>query len=347
MRFMCVIGLCVATQFACYNSPLDRESTNLSGSGKQAQASRARKSSAMEKVVDVTPSIGTISCGANGLVFVGSSDQHFWISVDGGGKWKEGRIPYEGTTTKTEPVPSSGGWYDLVRSTITAAGHIYVVGYLEEAGSVIFSSTDEGRTWKSTEYPDSTLNGIDSGAGNVWLVGTVESSPLVLKGTNQQQWHVIWKGEKRQYFEGVDFLDSTSGWIVGAKGLILHGLEAGRRWELQQSPTLNNLRSVSFGDSQNGFIVGEQGTILRTNDGGLTWLKCHSETKADLTMVVAMSPEEACAVGRNGTVLVSNDGGKQWHHQDFGAADVYALAVGDKAYWIGASDGRVFRLRAE
>lgn len=248
---------------------------------------------------------------------------------------------------KSDDTSSSGGWYDLVRSAITAAGHIHAIGHLEEAGSLVSSSTDAGRTWKNIEYPNSTLNDIDSAEGNVWIIGTIESSAVVLKGADNRQWQIIWKAKKGQYLEGVDFVDSTSGWIVGAKGLILRGLEGGRRWAPQQSPTLNNLRSVSFADSQNGFIVGEQGTILRTSDGGLTWLKCESETQADLTRVVAMSRVEACVVGRNGTVLLTTDAGKSWHRHELGTeADVYALTVRDNDYWVGVSDGRVFRLQA-
>ena len=140
----------------------------------------------MEKVVQVTPSLGTISFGADRLGFIGSSDQRFWISVDGGGKWNEGRVPYGGTM-KSDETSSSGGWYDLVRSAITAAGHIHAIGHLEEAGSLVSSSTDGGRTWKNIEYPNSTLNDIDSAEGNVWIVGTIESSAVVLKGADNSK----------------------------------------------------------------------------------------------------------------------------------------------------------------
>ena len=207
---------------------------------------------------------------------------------------------------------------------------------------------DGGRTWESTQYPNSTLNDIDSTESSIWIVGTLESSAIVLKGGNNEKWQIIWKAKNGQYLEGVDFVDSSFGWVVGPKGLILRGSEGGRRFEPQKSPTLNNLRSVSFADSKHGFIVGEQGTVLRTNDGGLTWLKSESGTQAELTKVVAMSREEACVVGRNGTVLVTTDGGKRWHRQDLATeADVYAVAVKDNDYWIGVSNGTVFRLRSQ
>jgi photosystem II stability/assembly factor-like uncharacterized protein len=348
MRVMHTIAwLCLAMQLGCYNSPLGGESTNGSGSGQQATNNIKPFATTMERVVQVTPSLGTISFGADGLGFVGSSDQRFWTSVDGGAKWNEGRIPYGGTM-KNDDTSRSGGWYDLVRSAITATGHIHAIGHLEESGSLVSSSMDAGRTWKNTEYPNSTLNDIDFAEDNVWIVGTIGSSAVVLKGSSLQQWQIIWKATKGQYFEGVDFVDSTSGWIVGAKGLILRGFEGGRKWEPQQSPTLNNLRSVSFADSSHGFIVGEQGTILHTNDGGLTWLKSDSGTQAELTRVFAMSRDEACAVGRNGTVLLTADGGTQWFRQNLGTeVDVYALAVKNREYWVGVSDGTVFRLRAQ
>ena len=106
-----------------------------------------------------------------------------------------------------------------MKSVITASGHIYAIGHLEEAGSLVSSSMDGGRTWESTQYPNSTLNDIDSTESSIWIVGTLESSAIVLKGGNNEKWQIIWKAKNGQYLEGVDFVDSSFGWVVGPKGL--------------------------------------------------------------------------------------------------------------------------------
>lgn len=116
---------------------------------------------------------------------------------------------------------------------------------------------------------------------------------------------------------------------------------SGRRAPHQLIPTAAAGCVIAFHRSavRNSALVPFASTIDASPDSG---------TQAELTKVVAISRDEACAVGRNGTVLLTTDGGKQWYRQNLRTeVDVYALTVRDKEYWVGVSDGTVFRFRAQ
>ncbi len=293
----------------------------------------------IEKVRELTPALGSISFGGNGIGFIGGTDQRFWISYDGGNSWNEASISF-GKTTKNET-----GWYDIVKSVITKSAHIHAIGHLEESGSIIFSLSHGLEAWKASSYPESALNDITSAADKVWVVGTIQSSAVVLKLSDDGKWQIIWKAKQGEYLEGVEFINSQLGWVVGQKGLILRTIDGGNILTRQSSPVRNNLTSISFADAENGFAVGDHGTILTTNNGGSSWSKSDSRTQVELTMVKAISSREACVIGRNGIVMRTVNAGRDWYQYPLGIdADVYALSVSGNDCWIAASNGAVFRL---
>src|SRR5215470_16498466 len=56
---------------------------------------------------------------------------------------------------------------------------------------------------------------------------------------------------------GLSFIDSQSGWAVGALGDIGHTTDGGRTWEGQETDTTVDLLAVKFVDSQSGWIAGD------------------------------------------------------------------------------------------
>jgi len=60
-----------------------------------------------------------------------------------------------------------------------------------------------------------------------------------------------------------------NGWAVGLGGVILHSLDGGVSWSIQNSNTSENLFGVSFVNNVQGWVAGENGTILITNNGGV------------------------------------------------------------------------------
>ena len=69
---------------------------------------------------------------------------------------------------------------------------------------------------------------------------------------------------------GMQFVDASNGWAVGATGKILHTTNGGLNWTAQTSGTTQPLYSVSFINATTGFAAGAFGTMLKTVNGGAT-----------------------------------------------------------------------------
>jgi len=139
----------------------------------------------------------------------------------------------------------------------------------------------------------------------------------------------------------VFFLDSKIGWAVGHDATILHSVDGGLTWEIQQhKPELEKpLLDVVFKTSTDGLAVGAYGLSFRTNDGGKTWVnEFHSEfllpDDADYLAELKQEDEEAYLdeassilphfnrlvldgrtlymVGEIGLIAKSNDFGQNW-----------------------------------
>src|SRR5215213_8740362 len=56
----------------------------------------------------------------------------------------------------------------------------------------------------------------------------------------------------------VSFINQTSGWAVGDRGVIWHTEDAGTTWRQQQSPVSSALNDVFFIDALRGWAAGGQ-----------------------------------------------------------------------------------------
>ena len=112
---------------------------------------------------------------------------------------------------------------------------------------------------------------------------------------------------------GIHLDAGSTGWIVGAFGLILHTRDGGRTWAHGAGITPRTLTDVSFADDRHGFAVGNGGTIIATTDGGSSWGKLASGVEEHLLALHAVSRREVHAVGAFGTILSTADGGSTWN----------------------------------
>lgn len=136
-----------------------------------------------------------------------------------------------------------------------------------------------------------------------------------------------------------------AGWAVGHDSIILHSLDGGVTWTVQQflPDTERPLMDVHFTDSTHGIAIGAYGSFYRTQDGGETWRKeLHSEFLSqddqdyleDLKQEdEAFYQEELASIlphlnrifadgdtlyiaGEVGLVAISTDGGYSWERQE-------------------------------
>ncbi len=110
----------------------------------------------------------------------------------------------------------------------------------------------------------------------------------------------------------MSFVDAENGWAVGEAGIIVHTMNGGASWEVQDSSTEAKLSAVVFSDAKNGWAVGDSGTILTTSDGGSNWSGAASGTSEDLYDITVADNTHLWVVGDSGTVIKSSNGGSSW-----------------------------------
>ena len=125
-----------------------------------------------------------------------------------------------------------------------------------------------------------------------------------------------------QWLFGIDFVNASTGWVVGDSGTILKSTTGGVTWVSQSSGTVQQLQAVDFLDASTGFAVGgcdgcADGVILKTTDGGLTWVRKDSGDALNSVQFVSSSTGWAVGsdINANGLILNTTDGGETWSSQ--------------------------------
>ena len=238
-------------------------------------------------------------------------------SADGGASWS--------------PVaPPSSAW---LAATASSGSTVWMVG----TRGRIFRSNDWGLSWQEqtsgfsasfarAAFPDA-LHGFAVGE----LGGIVRTAD---GGATWQlslaQYHVYAEATPNPSFgmntlRGVFFLDANRGWAVGdpvrtpqgavlAPAVILHTLDGGNTWQLQNSGVQTSLQSVGFASQLIGWAVGYN-VLLRTNNGGGTWISVPPPDGLPgwdpLTDIAVISETEAWVCGWN-VLYHTTDGGLTW-----------------------------------
>lgn len=104
---------------------------------------------------------------------------------------------------------------------------------------------------------------------------------------------------------------------VGEKGLVLHSVDQGKRWDCIRTPSDKTLTALAFADSKVGVAVGHAATLLRTEDGGRSWNTVSIEDAGhdSLLGVTSLGEQRFIAYGAFGLYLESRDGGVSWQRQ--------------------------------
>jgi len=89
----------------------------------------------------------------------------------------------------------------------------------------------------------------------------------------------------RVNYLGIDFIDSLTGWAVGANGAIIKTTDGGKNWETKHSGVTSILTHVNSYNGNVVIAVGFGGKILRSSDAGETWNSITSTAVADLWRV--------------------------------------------------------------
>ncbi|MEX0937980.1 MAG: YCF48-related protein [Pirellulales bacterium] len=139
----------------------------------------------------------------------------------------------------------------------------------------------------------------------------------------------------------VDFVDASTGWAVGDRGVIWHTLDGGQTWRRQTSGVSCRLSAVEFIDSQRGWAAGgywqpyshtPRGVLLRTIDGGRNWQVMDKVLLPVVEEIRFFSANEGIALGHTSGLFPSGvfkteDGGRSF--QPLPAEQAQSWLTGD------------------
>jgi photosystem II stability/assembly factor-like uncharacterized protein len=261
-----------------------------------------------------------------------SDGQHAWIAgqdgiilhtADGGRTW-------ERQTSHAVVKERDGTELPVYLFALDAldSQHAWAVG----DRSVLTSTTDGGRTWRSRKVAMQT---DPTGGASI-----MAADPILYD---------------------VEFVDREHGWVVGEFGKIMHTSDGGETWREQQEslmegtdifdpldlPTLFDVHMVSRTE---GFAVGLEGRVARTTDGE-RWTFDPVEVDYPLVdplfRVVQLPDGTAWAVGAAGEVVRRRMGEAAWTRAPLGQ-DVLTwlqgISFSDAQHgWLVGGYGLIFR----
>lgn len=156
-----------------------------------------------------------------------------------------------------------------------------------------------------------------------------------------ETWARVMVPSKSELFH-LDFVNSSRGWIVGDKGMILATYDGGLNWQSQKSGTTNALYNVDFRDSDEGYAVGGKGVILRTENGGNNWETVQTNFSETFLRVDFADDKNGWIVGFDGMILRSSDRGKTWIRQELNSKEnLYGLFMTKKYGWAVGANGLI------
>ena len=121
-----------------------------------------------------------------------------------------------------------------------------------------------------------------------------------------------WFSFSSRVFYDLDFVDSTTGWIVGSSGTVLTTTNGGATWQHLPPPVPPTLLAVDFLDTKTGWIAGSGGKIYATTNGGTYWTQQASTISSDINDIAFVTENLGVAACVSGGILRTTDGGVHW-----------------------------------
>jgi photosystem II stability/assembly factor-like uncharacterized protein len=160
---------------------------------------------------------------------------------------------------------------------------------------------------------------VDANTG--WTVGGPAENGTILRTSNGgENWMPQINESGSGILLGVDFIDTSNGWIAGQSGKILRTTNGGLNWFSQNSGSNVDLNEIFFLDLNYGWSVGDFGRIQKTTDGGQNWISQLSGTTTSLYGVDFTDMNNGWAVGNWGSILKTTNGGQDWNLLSTGGA---------------------------
>jgi photosystem II stability/assembly factor-like uncharacterized protein len=285
-------------------------------------------------------------------------------------------------------------FFDPLTGYVAGGSGLVSIGHFPEQNStghegLILKTTDGGVNWDST-FTDTIMvydiyfctpeRGWAIGRAD-WFIeyGVFGGKEFVLKTTDGgESWlRTVEDDSLPSWLMNIQFVDDSSGWVVGSSGFAAKTTDGGYSWE-PYYPAVYYIADLYCFDMLHVIVVGRNNVITETTDGGTTWIRRDTTIlgsspvqdifffNADTGLVIANSiyrttnkgmtwenknlsgyrsaygygDKDCWAVGYSGKIIYSSDAGNTWVTQASGTmGDLLNVQfVNDKVGWAVGGD---------
>ena len=113
-------------------------------------------------------------------------------------------------------------------------------------------------------------------------------------------------------FRNIDFLDASTGMVVGTDGCAISTEDGGLSWTVINLGTTTNLSDVVMVDEDIVYISGDYGFMVKSTDGGMTWNSQYTGINDLIIDMEFISEETGFFCGEDGAFGKTVDGGNTW-----------------------------------
>lgn len=253
-------------------------------------------------------------------------------TTDGGQSWSE------------KPVQIPGMLIAAVNSIhFVSPDTGWAVGADSAQDGIVLKTTDGGSSWSATRLTQKQVptTVFFADADNGWIGGATTPpgqeegiggpSSILATTDGGRTWRSQYNIPISIY--RVFFIDRTTGWAGGSKGMIYNTTDAGRTWDTQRTEIemgdgpvdlrgegvkLFAIRGLQFLDKDNGFAAAtatetQAGRMLVTSNGGASWRRQWLLQGAGVRDVFFLTPDEGWALTDDSRYIYHTvDGGRTW-----------------------------------
>lgn len=122
----------------------------------------------------------------------------------------------------------------------------------------------------------------------------------------------------------IQFVNSNTGWVIGAGGIILKTSNSGQNWIQQPSNLASNrdLFGIAMLNTNTGYIVGWFSAILKTTNGGINWVVLREMPLGQgnsYNDVDFINDQTGWICGFQGLIWQTTNGGMNWDSSFIGS----------------------------
>jgi photosystem II stability/assembly factor-like uncharacterized protein len=147
------------------------------------------------------------------------------------------------------------------------------------------------------------------------------------------------------YFNAVQFVSGSIGWVAGDDGVVLKTTDGGFSWVDQGFPLLTTILAIKFISPTTGWVTGSDGVIYKTTDGGTSWIDQSPGTHQTLFAIEFANSQVGYAFGTKGMSFKTTNGGTSWVQKTIDSTETYYSAnfLNPQLGWIVGLSGAILK----